>query len=606
MMPAMIDDPAGTSQDPDLQASEAASAAPTDPASPRPLDRRDLFVGGATLVAGAAFAACGTREEPKPAPAPPPPKPSPNAKAMAEVEAKAKASAAVTESLPAPELAELSFADLQARMTAGTDTAKSLVAKYRQRIEALDRKGPMLRAVLELNPDADSIADQLDAERKAGKLRGPLHGIPILVKDNIDTGDKMTTTAGSLALEGSRATKDAFVVARLRAAGAVILGKTNLSEWANFRGKASLSGWSGRGGQCRNPYALDRSPSGSSSGSGVATAASLCAAAIGSETDGSIVSPSSCNSLVGVKPTIGLVSRAGVIPLSASQDTLGPMTRTVTDAAQLLTVIAGPDPDDPVTTAPDKARPTAPEDYTKYLDPKALAGARLGVPVKGFFGISRGVDALMRGALGDLKDAGAVLIEPAELIAPPELDGAEVEVLLFELKAYLDKYLAGRNADAHVHSLAEAIAFNTQNRATELALFGQEHFEDAEKKPGLTDKAYRDARAKCLQITRTQLIDKVMAEHKLDAFVAATNGPAWLIDPVNGDSGSGVSCSTLPAVSGYPHVTVPAGYLHGLPVGLSFFGKPYTEAKLLGYAFAYEAKTKHRVPPRFLPSVEMA
>jgi amidase len=609
MMPAMIDDdPDATGQDPTLRASETPGDRASDRTSDRTLDRRDLFVGGATLVAGAALAACGTREEPKPTPKPaaPPPKPSPNAKAMAEVEAKAKANTAVTESLPAPELADLTFADLQARMAGGTDTAKSLVAKYRQRIEALDRKGPMLRSVLELNPDADSIADQLDAERKAGKLRGPLHGIPILVKDNIDTGDKMTTTAGSLALEGSRAEKDAFVVARLRAAGAIILGKANLSEWANFRGKASLSGWSGRGGQCRNPYALDRSPSGSSSGSGVATAASLCAAAIGSETDGSIVSPSSCNSLVGVKPTIGLVSRAGVIPLSASQDTLGPMARTVTDAAQLLTVIAGPDPADPVTITPDKARPAAAEDYTKYLDPKALAGARLGVPVKGFFGISRGVDALMRGAFGDLKDAGAVLIEPAELVAPPELDGAETEVLLFELKAYLDKYLAGRDASAHVHSLAEAIAFNTQNRGAELALFGQEHFEDADKKPGLTDKAYRDARARCLQITRTLLLDKVMADNKLDAFVAATNGPAWLIDPVNGDSGSGVSCSTLPAVSGYPHVTVPAGYLHGLPVGLSFFGKPYTEGKLIGYAFAYEAKTKHRVPPRFLPSVEMA
>jgi amidase len=596
MMPAMIDDPAGTSQDPFHK--------PSDKPSDKQLDRRDLFVGGASLVAGAALAACGTREEPRPAP--PPPKVSPNAKAQAEVEAKAKANEAVTESLPAPELAELSFADLQNRMAAGSDTAKSLVAKYRQRIEALDRKGPTLRSVLELNPEADSIADQLDSERKAGKLRGPLHGIPILVKDNVDTGDKMTTTAGSLALEGSRAEKDAFVVARLRAAGAIILGKANLSEWANFRGKASLSGWSGRGGQCRNPYALDRSPSGSSSGSGVATAASLCAAAIGSETDGSIVSPSSCNGLVGVKPTIGLVSRAGVIPLSASQDTLGPMARTVTDAAQLLTVIAGPDPDDPVTTAPDKARPAAPEDYAKYLDPKALAGARLGVPRKGFFGISRSVDALMRGAFGDLKDAGAVLVEPAELIAPPELDAAETEVLLFELKAYLDKYLAGRKADAHVHSLAEAIAFNNQNRGAELALFGQEHFEDAQGKPGLTDKAYRDARARCIQITRTLLLDKVMAEQKLDAFVAATNGPAWLIDPVNGDSGSGVSCSTLPAVSGYPHVTVPAGQIHGLPVGLSFFGKPYTEGKLLGYAFAYEQKTKHRTAPRFLPSVEMA
>ena len=563
--------------------------------------RRDVFLSSALLAVGVALPACGKREEPRPAPAKPAAK-EPVLPTPPDIAAKA----AAAESAPAVELIELTIADLQERMKMGSDTAKSLVAKYRQRIEALDRKGPMLRAVLELNPEADAIADQLDAERKAGKLRGPLHGIPILVKDNIDTDDKMTTTAGSLALEGSHADKDAFVVGKLREAGAVIIGKTNLSEWANFRGKASLSGWSGRGGQCRNPYALDRSPSGSSSGSAVAAAASLCAAAIGSETDGSIVSPSSCNGLAGIKPTIGLVSRAGVVPLSASQDTLGPMARTVTDAAHLLTIIAGPDPDDPVTTAPDKARPAAAEDYAKYLDPKALAGARLGVPQKGFFGIARGVDALMRGALGDLKDAGAVLVDQAELIVPPELDAAETEVLLFELKTYLDKYLAARKPDAHVHSLAEAIAFNIQNRGAELALFGQEHFEEADKKPGLTDKAYRDARARCIQITRALLIDKVMAEHKLDAFVAATNGPAWLIDPVNGDSGSGVSCSTLPAVSGYPHVTVPAGLIHGLPVGLSFFGKPYTEGKLIGYAFAFEQKTKHRVPPRFLPSVETA
>jgi amidase len=604
MMPGMTDDE-------DLACDPSAHRTPSPATGERALDRRELFLGGATLVAGTALAACGTRDEPRPAPtpgsagAPAAAGPGPNAAAIAGVETKAPGVAAVTGSLPAPELAELTFADLQARMAAGTDTARSLVAKYRQRIEALDQKGPMLRSVLELNPEADAIADQLDAERKAGKVRGPLHGIPILVKDNVDTGDKMTTTAGSLALEGSHAEKDAFVVARLRTAGAIILGKANLSEWANFRGKASSSGWSGRGGQCRNPYALDRSPSGSSSGSGAAAAASLCAAAIGSETDGSIVSPSSCNGLVGVKPTVGLVSRAGVVPLSASQDTLGPMTRTVTDAAKLLTVIAGPDPDDPATTAPDKARPTAPEDYTKYLDAKALHGVRLGVPRKGFFGIAWAVDALMRGALADLKSAGAELVDPAELVAPPELGEAETEVLLFELKAYLNKYLAGRASDAHVHSLAEAIAFNKQNAPRELAIFGQEYFEQAEAKPGLTDKAYLAARARCVQITRTQLLDKVMAEHKLDAFVAATNGPAWLIDPVNGDSGSGVSCSTLPAVSGYPHVTVPAGQVRGLPVGLSFFGKPYTEGKLLGYAFAYEQATSHRRPPRLLPSVEL-
>jgi len=583
-------------------------AADVEP-EPAQVHRRELFRGGATLVAGAALAACGTREEPRPAPradkSGKPVNRRPSSVPQNEGADKAQAGAAHGEALPGGELVELAFADLQARMAAGSESAKSLVAKYRQRIEALDRKGPTLRAVLELNPEADAIADQLDAERKAGTLRGPLHGIPILLKDNIDTGDRMTTTAGSLALEGSRARKDAFVAGRLRAAGAILLGKANLSEWANFRGMASSSGWSARGGQCRNPYALDRTPSGSSSGSAVAVAASLCAAAIGSETDGSIVSPSSCNALVGIKPTIGLVSRAGVLPLAPRQDTLGPMARTVTDAAVLLSVIAGPDPDDPVTTAPDHARPAPPEDYTRHLDRKALAGARLGVPRKGFFGVQRGVDELMRGALAELQGAGAVLVDPAELIAPPELGPAEIEVLLFELKAYLDPYLARRGSDARVHSLAEVIAFNRANAARELAGFGQEYFEQASAKPGLTDKAYLAARARCLQITRTLLLDKVMAEHKLDAFVAATNGPAWLIDPVNGDAGGGVSCSTLPAVSGYPHVTVPAGSFRGLPVGLSFFGKPYTEGKLIGYAFAYEQRTKHRAAPRFLTSAEL-
>jgi amidase len=556
----------------------------------REIDRRGLFRAGATIAIGAALPACTTRDEPRPVPA----SPRPSAPAGAP-----PASAAAP-----TDLVELSFAELQARITARSETARSLVTKYRQRIEALDRKGPMLRAVLELNPEADAIAGQLDTERAAGKLRGPLHGLPILVKDNVDTGDQMTTTAGSLALEGSRAAKDAFVVARLRAAGAILLGKTNLSEWANFRGMASSSGWSGRGGQCRNPYALDRTPSGSSSGSGVATAASLCAAAIGSETDGSIVSPASCNGLVGIKPTVGLVSRAGVIPLSASQDTLGPMARTVADAAALLTAIAGPDPDDPVTTAPHKLRPTVAEDYTRYLDAKALAGARLGVPRKGVFGISRAVDAVMTAALAKLTELGAVLVDPAELVAPAELGSAETDVLLTELKVYLDKYLAGRKADAHVHSLAEAIAFNTEHADRELAIFGQEFFEQAEAKPGLADKAYLAARAKCVQISRVQLLDKVMNRHKLDGFVAPTSSPAWLIDPVNGDSGGGISSSTLPAVSGYPHVTVPGGHVHGLPVGLSFFGRPFSEGKLLGYAFAFEQATKHRTPPRYLPTAE--
>ncbi|HZJ66232.1 MAG TPA: amidase family protein, partial [Kofleriaceae bacterium] len=360
---------------------------------------------------------------------------------------------------------------------------------------------------------------------------------------------------------------------------------------------------SGRGGQCRNPYALDRSPSGSSSGSGVAVAASLCAAAIGSETDGSIVSPSSANGLVGIKPTIGLVSRAGVIPLSASQDTLGPMARTVADAAALLTAIVGPDPADPVTQEPHKLRPAAAEDYAKYLDPKALAGARLGVPRKGFFGRSRGVDGLMNAALAKLKELGAELVDPADLVSPPELDPAELEVLSTEMGVYLSKFLAERK-DAKIHSVADAVEFNQRNANRELAIFGQEYFEQSVSKK-LTDKAYIEARAKCIKITRDQLIDKVMNEHKLDAFVAATGGPAWLIDPVNGDSGTGVSCSTLPAVSGYAHVTVPGGQFRGLPVGLSFFGRPFSEGKLIGYAYAYEQGTKHRRPPRYLPSAEI-
>jgi amidase len=561
----------------------------TDDDAPDGLNRRALFQAGAAIAVGAALPACGRREEPKLAPprtgsAAPPPTAAPPAVAGADV-------------------VEQSFAELQARMAAGTDTARSLVGKYKDRIAALDPQGPTLRAVLEVNPEAEAIADQLDAERKAGKLRGPLHGLAILVKDNVDTGDRMTTTAGSLALEGSRAAKDAFVVAKLRAAGAVILGKTNLSEWANFRGQASTSGWSGRGGQCRNPYALDRTPSGSSSGSGVATAASLCAGAIGSETDGSIVSPSSCNGLVGVKPTVGLVSRAGVVPLSSSQDTLGPMTRTVADAAALLTVIAGPDPADPTTTAPHKRRPAGPVDYSKALDPKALAGARLGVPRKGFFGLSRGVDALMAPALAKLAELGAVLVDPAELVAPADLGPAELEVLVTELKVTLDRYLAGRGPDAHVHSIAEAIAFNKAHADKELALFGQEYFEQAETRTGLTDKAYVAARATCAQVA--QLIDKVMADHKLDGFVAATNSPGWLIDPVNGDGG-GFSASTLPAVAGYPHVTVPAGQVRGLPVGLSFFGAAFSEAKLLGYAFAFEQATRHRKPPRYLATAELA
>jgi amidase len=482
--------------------------------------------------------------------------------------------------LPSADLEEVSIAELQRRMTTGAESAVSLVAKYRARIDASNTTGPELRAVIEINPAADADAAKLDAERKAGKVRGLLHGIPVMVKDNIDTGDKMQTTAGSLALAGTHAQADAAIVARLRAAGAVILGKTNLSEWANIRGMGSSSGWSARGGQCRNPYALDRSPSGSSSGSGAATAASLCAAAIGTETDGSITSPSSLMALVGLKPTVGLVSRAGIIPISASQDTAGPMARTVADAAALLSAIV------------DK-----PEDYTKYLSPTALKGARIGVPRKGWVG-SRNVDPLAEAALVALKQLGAVLVDPLDLEPPSgPAQAAELEVLLYELKDGMAAYLGARGADTKVRSLADVIAWNTAHASDELALFGQELFEQAQAKGPLTDKAYLDARALCLKSARDEGIDRVMDANKLDAIFAMTHGPAWLIDRINGDASSAPYSPPLAAVAGYPHVTVPAGSVQGLPVGMSLFGRANTDGKLLGYAFAFEQATKHRKPP---------
>ncbi len=497
--------------------------------------------------------------------------------------------------VPSQDLVEISIVELQKRMASGAETAVGLVAKYRARIEATNESGPKLRSVLELDPEAEATARKLDAERAAGKLRGPLHGIPILVKDNLDTGDKMTTTAGSMALAGTRAKQDSAVVARLRAAGAIILGKTNMSEWANIRGAASTSGWSARGGQCRNPYALDRSPSGSSSGSGSATAASLCAASIGTETDGSITSPASCNSLVGLKPTVGLVSRAGIIPISSTQDTAGPMTRTVSDAAIVLTAIAGPDPADPATGA------AKPEDYTTYLDPDALRGARIGVPRAGWFGLNRYMDQIGEAAIAALKKLGAVIVDPIELPQPSELGAAELEVLLYELKATLDAYLRGRGSDAPVHSLADVIAFNDAHAKEELALFGQEHFVKAQAKGPLTDKAYLDALATCRKLSRTDGIDKAMDGNKLDAIFAVTGSPPWLIDPVNGDA-FGPSATTLPAVAGYPHITVPAGQVRGLPMGISFIGRAFTDGKLLGYAYAYEQATKLRTPPPYLPT----
>ena len=506
------------------------------------------------------------------------------------------------------ELDELSISELQERMRSGRETARSLVEKYQARIEALDRTGPDLRSVLEINPDALGQAASLDGERRAGKIRGPLHGIPVLVKDNVGTADRMQTTAGSLALMGARPSKDAFLIGRLREAGAVILGKTNLSEWANFRSTHSSSGWSGRGGQCRNPYALDRNPSGSSSGTGAAIAASLAAVGVGSETDGSIVSPSNNCGLVGLKPTLGLISRAGIIPIAHSQDTAGPMTRTVADAAILLSAMAGADPADPATAA--SAGKIAP-DYTKFLDPKGLAGARIGVARKGLFGQNPPADRVVEAAIADMKRLGAVIVDPADVETVGGFDssggfpGSELTVLLYEFKADLNAYLAALPPGDFPRTLAALIEFNEKNREREMPYFGQETFLDAQKKGPLTEKAYRDALAKNLKMARKDGIDKTMDKHRLDALVAPTSGPATLIDLVNGDYGPGGS-STIPAVAGYPDITVPAGEEFGLPVGISFFGRAWSEPVLLKIAFAFEQATKHRRKPGFLPTIDLS
>jgi len=500
--------------------------------------------------------------------------------------------------LPSFELEEVTIAALQEGMKAGKWTARALSEIYIARIEALD---PSVRSVLEINPDAAAMADQLDAERKAKKLRGPLHGVPILVKDNVATADRMATTAGSQALLGVTPPRDAAVARKLREAGAVILGKTNLSEWANFRSTHSTSGWSGRGGQCRNPYALDRNPSGSSSGSGVAVAANFCAAAIGTETDGSIVSPSSCCGIVGIKPTLGLVSRAGIIPIAHSQDTAGPMARTVADAAILLGVLTGADPRDPATAA---AAGKALTDYTKFRDPNGLRGARLGLPRNKLYGYSARVDALMDEAIVVLKQAGAVIVDPADIATLGQFDDSEFDVLLYEFKADLNRYLADLGPAAPAKTLEDLIAWNAAHRDAELPYFGQEIFDKAQAKGPLTDQAYLDALAKDQRLSRTEGIDAVMDKYQLDALVAPTNSPSGLIDLVNGDSGGG-SCSTPPAVAGYPHVTVPAGYVFGLPVGISFFGRTWSEGTLIKLAYAYEQATKRRHPPRFLATAEL-
>jgi amidase len=492
---------------------------------------------------------------------------------------------------------EATVAELQAAMKAGRLSARMLVEAYLGRIAAIDQRGPTLRQVLETNPEALATADALDAERASRGPRGPLHGIPILLKDNIDTADRLGTTAGSLALAGARPPRDAFIVQRLRAAGVIVLGKTNMSEWANFRSSQSSSGWSGRGGQGRNPYVLDRSPCGSSSGTGAAVAANLAAIGVGTETDGSIVCPAAVNALVGVKPTVGLVSRAGIIPIAHSQDTAGPMARTVADAAALLAVLASADPRDAAT----RGAPAVP-DYLALLDAGALRGARIGVPRKKLYGYSEPTDRLAEEALAVMKAHGAVIVDPADIPHLGSYEEDELEVLLHEFKADLTDYLTGLGPAAPVKSLQEIIDFNEKNRDRELPFFGQDLFEKAQKRGPLTAAAYRRARARSLRRAGPEGLEAVMNRYHLDALVAPTTGPAWVVDPVTGDHFSGGS-STAPAVAGSPSVSVPMGFVHGLPVGLLFMGRRWSEARLLALAYAFEQATHHRRPPQFLPTV---
>lgn len=493
---------------------------------------------------------------------------------------------------------EATIPELQTAMASGRETAGCLTDKYLHRIREIDRAGPALNAVIETNPEASSIARSLDEERSRGKVRGPLHGIPVLVKDNIDTHDRMMTTAGSLALEGSVPKRDATLVGRLRDAGAVLLGKANLSEWANFRSSRSTSGWSGRGGLTKNPYALDRNPSGSSSGCAVAVAANLCVAAIGTETDGSIMSPATVCGVVGIKPTVGLVSRAGIIPISRTQDTAGPIARTVFDAAIVLGALTGSDPRDSITEQfPGKHR----RDYTPGLERDGLDGVRIGV-VRSFFDRASLAESVLKAALRALTEAGATLVDPVDIPSMRKLGGAEWEVMLYEFKAGLNAYLAGLGPAAPVKTLAEIVAFNESNRQREMPHFGQETFLQAEAKGSLTNADYLEALAKCRRCSREEGIDAVMDENELDALVAPSGGPAAMTDLVYGDRSVGGSSSPA-AVAGYPSITVPAGRVRGLPVGISFFGRADSEPNLLVLAHVFEQSTRARKAPKFLPTV---
>jgi len=496
---------------------------------------------------------------------------------------------------------EATIDDLQRRMAAGELTAQALTSAYLQQIAEIDQAGPKLNAVIEVSPDALAIAAGLDAERRAGKVRGPLHGIPILLKDNIATADRMETTAGSLALVGAKPVRDAHIVTRLRAAGAVILGKTNLSEWANFRGSNSTSGWSARGGQTKHPYALDRNPSGSSSGSAVAVAANFCVAAIGTETNGSIVSPASACGIVGVKPTVGLASRTGIIPIAASQDTAGPMTRTVRDAAIVLAAIAGPDSQDtPPLAWPENLR----VESVAALRAEALRGARIGV-LRGPFGFRPWISPVWDRVVAALRDAEAEVVELGEYAGLRQLGGTSFEVMLYEFKAGVNAYLADFVPSARIRSLSDVIAFNRENADREMPFFGQETLIQADGKGPLTERAYLNAVATCIRVARTEGIDALMGEHRLDAIVSLTTGPAGASDPVFGGSAGGFGgSSTLAAVAGYPSVTLPAAVFRGLPVGVSFFGRAWTEAKLLSLAMDFEQRTRVRFEPDFRPTLE--
>ena len=549
------------------------------------IDRRQLLggAGGAALGLAGALGGAGLLA----------------GRAAAASPAEPMAGAAIAATAPF-ELAELSIRDLQEGMTKGRWTSTRLVELYLARIAEVDDPAGGLNAIAETNPEALAIAAELDAERRAGKSRGPLHGIPVVVKDNIDTADRMRTTAGSLALAESTARRDAAIVERLRAAGAVILAKTNLSEWANFRSTRSSSGWSGRGGQVRNPYALDRNPCGSSSGTGAGVSANLAAAGVGTETDGSIICPASMCGLVGIKPTVGLLSRRGIIPIAASQDTAGAMCRSVADAALLLAAMTGTDLLDPATAA--AAGRSA--DFRPALDANGLAGSRVGV-ARNFFGWHPEIDRQMQAVLELLRGLGAVLVDPAEIPKAKEYDDSEYEVLLYEFKHGLNAYLAALPANGQPRTLAELIAWNERNARAEMPWFGQEIFLQAEAKGPLTEQAYLDALAANHRLSRAEGIDAVLAEHRLDALISPSMGPAYLTDWVSGDHYSG-SATSPSAVSGYPHVTVPAGFVHGLPWGLSFMGGAWSEARLVRYAFAFEQASRARKAPRLLATVDFS